>query len=298
MILPDLNTPNWEATRATLHMWTQIVGKVRLALSPMTNHWWQVPLYLTSRGLTTSPLPYGGLTFDIDFDFIDHLLLVRTNAGTTRTLQLAPRSVADFYAELMATLKEMGIEVSIRAVPVEIPDPIPFADDHSNAAYDAEYVNRLWRAFLFSDTVLKEFRGRFLGKHSPVHFFWGGFDMASTRFSGRPAPPRQWPPGLGKIMDEAYSHEVSSAGFWAGGAGNDPLFYAYHTPEPVGYRESAVQPAAAAFHEQLGEFVLSYEDLRQSATPRQNLLDFLQTTYEAGANAAGWNRTGMERSSE
>jgi hypothetical protein len=295
VILPDLNTPDWEDTRATLHMWRQIVGKMRLALSPMTNHWWQVPLYLTSRGLTTSPMPYDDFTFDIDFDFIDHLLLVRTSDGATRTLQLAPRSVADFYAELMATLKDMGIEVTIWAVPVELPDPIPFADDHIHAAYDPEYANRLWRVLLFSDSVLKEFRGRFMGKHSPVHFFWGGFDMASTRFSGRSAPPRQWPPGLGKIMDEAYSHEVSSVGFWAGGAGNDPLFYAYHTPEPVGFRESAVQPAAAAFHEQLGEFVLTYADLRQSANPKQDLLDFLQTTYEAGANAAGWNRTGMER---
>jgi hypothetical protein len=297
-LLPDLNLPNWEATRATLHMWTQIVGKVRLELSPMLNHWWQVPLYVTACGLSTSVIPYRGWAFEIEFDFTEHLLQIRTSERTSRTLSLYSRSVADFYAEFMAALHALKIDVEIYAVPVEVPDPIPFADDEQHASYDAEYANRLWRALLFSDLVLKEFRGRFQGKHSPVHFFWGGFDIASSRFCGRTAPERQWSPELQKIMQEAYSHEVSSAGFWAGGAGSDPLFYAYHTPEPIGYRECEVKPEAAYFHETLGEFVLPYTAVRLSSDPKRDVLDFLQSTYEAGADCAEWDRASLERPTE
>lgn len=296
--LPDLNLPDWQATNATLHMWTQIVGKVRLELSPMHNHWWQVPLYVSARGLTTSVMPYRGWAFEIDFDFTEHELQIRTSERTSRTLKLYPRSVADFYAEFMAALRALKIDVSIYAVPVEVPDPIPFAEDEQHASYDPEYAQNLWRALLFSDFALKEFRGRFQGKHSPVHFFWGGFDIASTRFCGRTAPDRQWSPDLQKIMDEAYSHEVSSAGFWAGGASSEPLFYAYHTPEPDGYRACAVQPSAAYFHETLGEFVLPYEAVRQSADPKRDLLVFLQSTYEAGADCAQWDRASLERPTE
>lgn len=295
MTLPDLNVEGWEDTRATLHMWTQIVGKVRLALEPMVNHWWQVPLYVNAHGLTTSAIPNESMTFEVEFDFINHVLNVRTSQNTTQTLKLKPRTVTDFYAEFMGALKALGIDVKIWGVPVEIPDAIPFAQDDQHLSYDPEYVGRLWQALIFSDRVLKQFRGRFTGKHSPVHFFWGSFDMASTRFSGRTAPERQWPAGLGKIMREAYSHEVSSVGFWAGGAGFEPLFYAYHTPEPAGYRDSKVLPDAAYFHEQLGEFVLMYDDLRQSADPERDLLAFLQTTYEAGATCAGWDRQALER---
>ena len=295
LLLPDLSVEGCEDTRATLHLWTQIVGKLRLALVPMINHWWQVPFYVSPRGLTTSAIPYESMIFEAEFDFIDHALHIRTSENTLRTIRLCPRSVADFYAEFMVALKALGIDVKIWGVPVEIPDPIPFEQDHTHASYDAEYVGRLWQALIFSDGVLKEFRGRFIGKHSPVHFFWGGFDLASTRFSGRPAPERQWQPGLEKIMREAYSHEVSSVGFWAGDANYPPLFYAYHTPEPEGYRTSDVQPSGAYFHEQLGEFVLMYDELRQSDDPKRDLLAFLQTTYEAGATRANWDRKALER---
>lgn len=296
--LPDLNLPDWQATNATLHLWTQIVGKVRLELSPMHNHWWQVPLYVSARGLTTSVMPYRGWAFEIDFDFTEHELQIRTSERTSRTLKLYPRSVADFYAEFMAALRALKIDVPIYAVPVEVPDPIPFAEDEQHASYDPEYAQRLWRALLFSDFVLKEFRGRFQGKHSPVHFFWGSFDLASTRFCGRTAPDRQWSPDLQKIMQEAYSHEVSSAGLWAGGVFSEPLFYAYHTPEPAGYRACAVQPSAAYFHETLGEFVLPYEAVRVSPDPKRDLLAFLQSTYEAGADCAQWDRASLERPTE
>ncbi len=295
LLLPDLSVEGCEDTRATLHLWTQIVGKLRLALAPMINHWWQVPFYVSPRGLTTSAIPYESMIFEAEFDFIDHALHIRTSENTLRTIRLCPRSVADFYAEFMVALKALGIDVKLWAMPVEIPDAIPFEQDHTHASYDPEYVGRLWRALVFSDGVLKEFRGRFIGKHSPVHFFWGSFDLASTRFSGRPAPERQWPAGLEKIMREAYSHEVSSAGFWAGDASHPPLFYAYHTPETDGYRTSSIQPSGACFHEQLGEFVLMYHNLRHSADPKADLLAFLQTTYEAGANCAGWDRQALER---
>lgn len=296
MGLPELPYEAWKDTYATLHMWTQIVGKVRLELSPHVNHWWEVPLYLSARGLTTSPIPYPGGVFDVEFDFIDHRLLIRTSAGATRTIPLAPRSVADFYAAFMVALKALGVDVTIYPVPVEIPDPIPFDQDTTHASYDADYANRFWRTLLFIDRVLKEFRGRFIGKHSPVHFFWGGFDIASTRFCGRPAPEREWAPELAAIMRDAYSHEVSSAGFWAGGAGQDAAFYAYHTPEPAGYRDAVVQPKAAYYSTALGEYLLPYEAVRKSPTPEADVLAFLQSTYEAGANAAQWDRAGLERS--
>ncbi|MCC6801252.1 MAG: hypothetical protein IT319_00095 [Anaerolineae bacterium] len=295
MRLPELPYEAWKDTYATLHMWTQIVGKVRLELSPHVNHWWEVPLYLSARGLTTSPIPYLDGVFDVEFDFIDHMLLIRTSAGATRTIPLAPRSVADFYAAFMAALRSLGIDVTIYPVPVEIADPIPFDQDTTHASYDADYANRFWQALTFSDRVLKEFRGRFIGKHSPVHFFWGGFDIASTRFSGRPAPAREWAPELAAIMRDAYSHEVSSAGFWAGGAGQDAAFYAYHTPEPGGYRDAVVQPDAAFYSTTLGEYLLPYEAVRRSPTPEADVLAFLQSTYEAGASLAVWDRAALER---
>ncbi len=298
MILPELSIAEWEDTRATLHMWMQIVGKVRLELTPHVNHWWEVPFYLTSRGLTTSPIPYQGITFDVDFDFIDHTLLIRTSAGKDQALRLRPQSVAEFYDEFMATLKVLDIDVEIWPIPVEIPDAIPFEGDTQHASYDRDAVQRFWRALLFADQVFKEFRGRFIGKNSPVHFFWGGLDLATTRFCGRTAPEREWPAGLGKIMREAYSHEVSSVGFWAGGGGQEAAFYAYHTPEPDGYKTAVVQPKAAFYAESLGEYLLPYAVIRQSATPEADLLAFLQSTYEAGANLAQWDRAVLERQNQ
>jgi hypothetical protein len=295
MILPELPIGAWESTRATLHMWMQIVGKVRLELTPYVNHWWQVPFYLTARGMTTSPIPFDGGVFSIDFDFIDHRLLITTSEGANRIVPLTLRSVADFYAAFMATLAELNITITIYPVPVEIADPVPFAEDTQYGAYDAEYVHRFWRALLWTDQVFKQFRGRFIGKNSPVHFFWGAMDLATTRFSGRPAPEREWSPELAKIMREAYSHEVSSAGFWPGGSGQDAAFYAYHVPEPPGYREASVQPKAAYYSTALGEFLLPYEAVRKSKTPEADVLAFLQSTYEAGANTAQWDRAALER---
>lgn len=292
--LPELPYDAWKETASTLHMWMQIVGKVRLELMPYINQWWQVPFYLTARGMTTSPIPYGDGVFEIDFDFIDHRLIIATSRGAIHSLALRPQSVAEFYAEFMAQLRAMGIEVKIWGMPVEISDPIPFEQDAQHAAYDADYVHRWWRVLMFSDRLLKAFRGRFIGKNSPVHFFWGSMDIATTRFSGRAAPERQWAPGLAKIMREAYSQEVSSAGFWAGSAEQDAAFYAYHTPEPTGYREAKVQPAAASYNTQLGEYILPYEAVRQSNTPEADVLAFLQSTYEAGANLAGWDRAALE----
>lgn len=292
--LPELPYEAWKETASTLQMWMQIVGKVRLELTPYINQWWQVPFYLTARGMTTSPIPYGDGVFEIDFDFIDHRLIIATSLGAIHSLTLRPQSVADFYAEFMSRLHTMGIDVKIWGMPVEIPDPIPFEQDTQHAAYDADYVQRWWRVLVFSDRVLKAFRGRFIGKNSPVHFFWGSMDICTTRFSGRTAPERQWPPGLAKIMREAYSHEVSSVGFWAGSAGQDAAFYAYHTPEPAGYREAKVQPAAASYNTQSGEYILPYEAVRQSNTPEADVLAFLQSTYEAGANLAGWDRAALE----
>jgi len=292
-VWPALPLAEWAATRATLHMWTQIVGKLRLALSPRLNHWWEVPFYVTPRGLTTSAIPYAGGIFEAEFDFVAHVLRFTTSQGETKTIALAPRSVADFYAEFLATTAALGIEAKIWPMPVEIPNPIRFDRDTQNASYDAEYANRFWRALVAFDGVLKEFRARFIGKASPVHFFWGSFDIAATRFSGRRAPER---PNLDSITREAYSHEVSSAGWWPGaGEIREPMFYSYSAPEPAGFREAKIGPAAALYHSQLNEFLLPYDAVRTATDPRNALLEFLQTTYEAAANAGRWDRAALER---
>jgi hypothetical protein len=290
---PALPFAEWADTFATLHMWMQIVGKVRLALSPLVNHWWEVPLYVSARGLTTSAIPYGAGIFEVEFDFIEHVLRIETSAGETELLDLEPRSVADFYREFMATLKALGIDVKIWPMPVEIPNPIRFDQDTTHASYDPVYAERFWRLLVAVDPIFKEFRGRFIGKDSPVHFFWGSFDLAVTRFSGRRAPER---PGADSITREAYSHEVSSVGWWPGSADvANPIFYAYAAPEPGGFKDYAVKPAKAAYSEQMKEFLLSYEDVRTAADPRAALLDFCQSTYEAAANLGKWDRSSLER---
>jgi hypothetical protein len=290
---PELPLDAWQDTCATLHMWTQVVGKVRLALSPRVNHWWEVPLYVNARGLTTSAIPYGNEIFEIQFDFIDHKLTIQTSWNSSKNLALRLQTVAGFYAEFMAALKSLGIEVKIWAMPVEVPNPVPFETDTQHASYDPEYAHRFWQILILCDTIFKEFRAGFIGKDSPVHFFWGSFDLAVTRFSGRRAPPR---PEADSITRAAYSHEVISAGFWPGGGEiKGPAFYAYAAPEPPGFPQQPVKPPAAFYHPQLHEFLLMYDDARQSASPRQSLLDFLQSTYEAGANLAHWDRKELER---
>ena len=291
--LPELPLKDWQATCDTLHMWTQIVGKVRKTLGPAINHFWDVTFYVTSRGLTTSPIPYGNQTFEIRFDFIDHKLVIETSRGAVRELKLGPQSVAEFYRKFMRALRKLGIEVHIHAVPDEFPDPIPFETDEVHASYDSDAVNRFWRVLVWSDTVFKEFRARLIGKASPVQFFWGSFDLAVTRFSGRVAPPR---PGADPITAEAYSHEVSSSGFWPGGGGVDgAAFYAYAAPEPPGFSEYKVQPEAAFYHPELHEFLLMYDDVRRSPSPKDALLQFLQSTYEAAAIRGDWDRKNLER---
>ena len=290
---PELPLEAWKDTYATLHMWTQIVGKVRLALSPRINHWWQVPLYVTARGLTTSPIPFDRGIFEIQFDFIHHQLLIRTSQDAERKMPLTPRSVADFYEEFMQCLRELDIQVRIWKMPVEIPSPIAFDQDAQHASYDSEYANRFWRILVSSDEVFKEFRSRFIGKNSPVHFFWGSFDLAVTRFSGRRAPPR---PGADIITREAYSHEVISAGFWPGGGEvKDAAFYAYSAPEPAGFDTAKVGPTQAFYHSQLHEYLLMYDDARRASSPKAALMEFLQTTYDAGANLGKWNRAELEK---
>lgn len=295
---PDLPFKEWSDTCATLHMWTQIVGKIRLSQTPWINHSWHVPLYLTARGLTTSPIPYGGRSFQIDFDFIDHCLLIQTNDGLTRKMALEPRTVADFYAELFRTLTELGLDLTINTTPNEVVSAIPFEQDREHASYDPEYANRFWRALSQMDRVFKEFRAGFIGKCSPVHFFWGSFDIAVTRFSGRVAPPH--PGGVPNFPDwvarEAYSHEVSSAGFWPGGGGVDyPAFYSYAYPAPDGFRDADVGPGGAFFSDELSEFVLPYQEVRQASSPDDALLEFLQSTYEAAADLGLWDRSGLDR---
>jgi len=289
---PALPLESWKETCATLHMWTQIVGKVRLALTPPVNHWWNVPLYISSRGLTTSTIPYRTSPFDICFDFIAHELVLQLCDGSRKTLPLAPRSVADFYQEFREMLRSSGIELKIWRMPVEIPNPIPFDENRVHASYDPEAVRKLWRILLSVQCVFDEFRSLYVGKCSPVHFFWGSFDLAVTRFSGRPAPPR---PGADPITQEAYSHEVSSVGWWPG-SGNitGPAFYSYTSPEPEGFRNVPVRPDAAHYDAQLGGFILMYDDVRTRATPAVSLLDFCQSTYEAGANLAKWDRDALE----
>jgi hypothetical protein len=294
---PALPYENWKDSCTTLHLWTQIVGKVRLAQTPWVNHSWHVTLYVTPRGLTTSAIPYDGRAFRIDFDFIDHALLIQTSTGGERRLALEPRSVAEFHDGLMSALAGLGIRVRIHGSPNEVPQPIPFREDREHAAYDPDHAQRFWRVLLQVDRVFKQFRTRFQGKVSPVHFFWGSFDHAVTRFSGRRAPPH--PGGIPNLPDavtrEAYSHEVSSAGFWPGdGATDYPAFYSYAYPAPAGFAAAPVRPEAAFFQQQMGEFILPYDAVRNAAAPDETLLDFLQTTYEAAANAAGWDRAALE----
>ena len=294
-VWPALPLAVWQDTYQTLHMWTQIVGKVRLALSPLVNHWWATTLYVTPRGLTTSPIPYGKRTFEVAFDFLDHTLWIQSSDGASRAMGLYPRSVADFYREFLALLQALGIDVTINPLPQEVSNPIRCDEDHVHAAYDAAYASRWWRILLQSERVLQQFRARFLGKCSPVHFFWGGFDLAVTRFSGRRAPER---PGADRVTREAYSHEVSSCGFWPGTPGGpvqESAYYAYMAPEPPGFAAAAVRPAAAAYNQEFGEFILPYEAVRTAADPDATLLDFVQSTYEAGAKLANWDRAALER---
>jgi hypothetical protein len=291
---PVLTLADWEDTRATVHMWTQIVGKVRLALEPRLNHWWQVPLYVSARGLTTSLMHAGERGIEIEFDFIDHRLVLRTTVGDVRGVALEPRTVASFYDATMAALHELGVRVEILARPVEIAEAIPFADDVEHHAYDAEAVHRFWLALVQADRVLRRFRARFIGKNSPVHFFWGGFDLATTRFSGRRAPlhPGGVPNCADWVMQEAYSHEVSSCGFWPGGS-EEGSFYCYAYPEPPGFATYAVGPGAR-YDAELGEFVLPYRAVRTSDDPDSMLLAFLQNTYEAAAETGRWDRQTLE----
>jgi hypothetical protein len=293
---PDLPYPAWRATAETLQLWTQIVGKVRLALTPWVNHGWQVPLYVTARGLGTSPIPIGHESLEIEFDFIDHRLAARTSRGETREFALAPQSVAAFYARIVEMLNGLGVVVTINEMPNEVANPIRFSQDRTHAAYDAAAAHRFWRALVQADRVFKQFRSGFLGKASPVHFFWGSFDLAVTRFSGRTAPLH--PGGVPGLPDavtrEAYSHEASSAGFWPG---NDAFpraaFYSYAYPEPAGLRDRMVTPGAW-FEATLGEFILPYDAVRAAPDPDARLLDFLATTYAAAADAAGWDRAALE----
>ena len=278
-------------------MWTQVIGKIRLAQTPWTNHSWHVPLYVTARGLSTSPIPHRAGTFQMDFDFVDHRLLVDTIDGDRRAVMLQPRTVADFYHEVLAALAEVGREVRIRSTPTEVVPAIPFESDTEHHAYDPEHARSLWLALVQVDRVFKTFRASFLGKCSPVHFFWGSFDLAVTRFSGRPAPPH--PGGIPNLPDwitrEAYSHEVSSAGFWPGSADSpDPIFYSYAYPEPEGYADAPVRPDAAGYLDALHEFVLPYEAVRRAADPDAALLTFLYSTYDAAADRGGWDRAALE----
>ncbi len=292
---PALPLAEWSATRASLHMWMQMVGKLRLALSPRLNHWWEVPLYVSARGLTTSAIPYRFGNFECEFDFIDHVLRFTTCRDETKIIALAPRTVADFYREFRATMASLSIDAKIWPMPVEIPDPIRFDQDTVHASYDPAYANRFWRAITTVDALCKEFRARFIGKCSPVHFFWGSFDLAATRFSGRRAPQR---PGANAIDREAYSHEVSSIGWWPGNGGFDaPMFYAYAAPEPPGFRDTKIAPAEAFYSAQLKEFFLPYDAVRTSSDPASAVLSFFQSTYEAAANLGNWDRAALERKS-
>jgi hypothetical protein len=294
---PPLSLDDWQDTCTTLHLWTQIVGKIRLVQTPWVNHSWHVPLYVTARGLTTGTIPHDDQVFQIDFDFFDHQLRIVTSGGQERSVALQPRTVADFYRAVMAALGELGVAVRIHTTPNEISDAIPFEQDDTHGAYDADAAQRFWRVLLQSDRVFREFRSYFCGKVSPVHFFWGSFDLAVTRFSGRSAPPH--PGGVPNLPDdvaqEAYCQEVSSAGFWPGTGLGYPAFYSYAYPVPEGFKDAIVQPEAAFFHEGLGEFVLPYEAVREAADPDQALLGFLHSTYEAAAELAGWDVVGLKQ---
>ena len=290
-IFPALPLSEWQETNDTLHLWTQIVGKIRLTQTPLLNEWWNVPLYLTPRGLTTSAMPYGNESFAIDFDFINHYLIVQTSFNNGFSFKLEPLAVADFYKKLIGKLKSNNIEVKINAVPDELENPIPFAEDTTHKSYDAEYANRFWRILLKVDQVFNEFRARFKGKCSPVHFFWGSFDLAVTRFSGRDAPPRE---NADRITRIAYDQEVISHGFWTGNGFGEAAFYAYSAPSPKNFGEQSVLPATAFYLKKMSEYLLKYETVRQSDDPQRMILDFMRSTYEAGAKAAKWDRENLE----
>ncbi|HEY9496491.1 MAG TPA: DUF5996 family protein [Intrasporangium sp.] len=295
---PELPIDSWEPTRDTLTLWLQVVGKIRMARTPLLNHWWNATLFVTSRGLTTSLMPDApGRGFSIDLDLIDHRLDITTTLGQTRSMELAPKSVSEFYTELTGALAALDLSTKIWPVPVEIPDAIPFPDDVSHAAYDPQAVTAFWRTLVEVERVFTVFRGRFIGKSSPVHLFWGALDLATSRFSGRPAPPYPGSaPNCGpRVMQEGYSHEVSSAGYWPGGEG-EGMFYSYAYPEPANYRTVQPGPPEARFDKQLGEFVLPYTAVRTAPDPDSVLLDFLQRTYEAAATTGTWDRAGLERS--
>jgi len=290
---PSLPLEEWRDTYATLHMWTQVIGKIRLAQAPLINHWWEVPLYVTCRGLTTSPIPHGTRTFQIDFDFIDHRLIIQTSDGAMESLLLQPMSVATFYARVMGRMQALGLPVRIWTMPVEVPNPVPFEADQQHASYVPEQAHRFWGILVQADRVFTAFRARFIGKVSPVHFFWGSFDLAVTRFSGRAAPSK---PTADRITREAYSHEVSSCGFWPGGEGiEQPAFYSYAYPEPDGFAGAPVRPEGAFYDRGLGQFILPYDDVRKATSPDEALLAFLQSTYEGAATLANWDRAALER---
>jgi len=292
LVWPELPLAPWQDTRDTLHMWTQVIGKLRLALSPHYNHWWEVPFYVSAVGLTTSAIPYGEGVFDAEFDFIAHRLVFRKSDGQRREVALAPKSVAQFYSEVMDALRSIGIDVHIRTMPAEVPNPIPFERDTQHASYDPEYVHRFWHILTNCDTLFKKFRSRFIGKVSPVHFFWGSFDLAVTRFSGRRAPER---PGADVITRDAYSHEVSSVGFWPGGGDvKGAAFYSYMAPTPENFANAKVQPKQAIWSKELGEFLLMYDNVRMLESPEDAILDFCESTYVAGASLAQWDRASLE----
>ena len=291
--LPGLPFESWKDTLGTLHMWTQIVGKVRLKLCPLVNHWWNVPFYVTARGMTTSAMPYQERDIEVRFDFIEHKLTIESSEGRDVTMALAAQSVAEFYKKFMAALGELGVSVHIWTTPCEVPNPMAFEQDNVHTAYDPQAVHKFWRIVVWVDQVLKEFRAGFQGKASPVHFFWGSFDLAATRFSGRVAPER---PGADSITREAYSHEVSSAGFWPGGGDiKGPAFYSYAAPEPADFAVQRVRPQAAFYHPQMKEFLLMYDDVRAAASPKAGLMEFLQSTYDAAADCGKWDRKALER---
>jgi hypothetical protein len=294
---PSLPLEEWIDTCTTLHLWTQIVGKIRLTQTPWINHTWHVTLYVTARGLTTSPIPYGARTFQIDFDFIDHAVVIQSNDGQNSLVPLQPQSVAEFFQRLKAEMGKLDLHVDIHPKPNEVPDPIRFDEDEIHRAYDPDYANRFWRILTQADRVFKRFRSRFIGKCSPVHYFWGAPDLAVTRFSGRRAPVH--PGGIPNLPDritrDAYSHEVSSCGFWPGGGAVDyPAFYSYAYPEPAGFAKATVEPAAAFYSEEFREFVLPYDDVCKAEAPDNLLLDFLQTTYERAADLGNWDRDSLE----
>jgi hypothetical protein len=292
---PELKWLDWQKTADTLHMWTQIVGKTRLALSPLQAHWWNVPLYVSARGLNTSAMPYGSQFLEVTFDFVSHELRFLMSTGASLSTPLRAQSVASFYSEYQRSLAALGVSVNIHPVPVELQHPIPFLNDEVHASYDPHAAHQFWRVLMHADKVFQQFSSRFVGKVSPVHFFWGSFDLAVTRFSGRPAPPRE---GADAVTREAYSREVISAGFWPGNGGfGEAAFYCYAAPAPKGLEAATIQPAKAGYNTALGEFIYLYDDVRREPSPEEALLTFLQSSYEAGATLGQWDRNLLERHS-